>query len=308
VSARQPSWADLEIFLATAKGGTLAAAADHLGVNPSTVQRRIGKLESDMATRLFDRGRRGYSLTATGEDLLEHALTIEAEVLAVSRKVSGRDQALEGVVRVSTVDDVASYVFPPWLGEFRRLHPRLTLVLDIASSFTDLTRRQADVAIRFGHAPVDGDVIDKRVGYSGLALYGSREYLAERGRPESLEQLHEHYIVCGAERMSALGMEQVIQRHCDPKKIAYRSGSMLGRYAAVREGLGIGYLSVFVGEQDPNLERLDLEEAFMVEPMRVLVHVDLRRNARVRAFVDFICERIRGARDLLEGVSLGERR
>jgi DNA-binding transcriptional LysR family regulator len=283
----RPPWSDLQVFLAAAREGTLAAAADALGVNASTVQRRIGKLESALTTRLFDRSQRGYSLTSVGEEMLERVLTIEQEILAIDRHVGGRDQSLEGTIRVATVDDLAIGVLSPILRNFRRKHPGVTLEVGVGSDFADLARRQADVAIRFGRKPVLGDLVVKHVSRVDVGLSGSRAYFRANGRPTCIEDLRHHAIVRGDEQMAGLPMERIIDRHADPARTAYRSDSMLARASAIRDGIGIGILGCFSGEAERGLERIDLAFPEAAADLWMVVHVDLRRNARVRAFVDF---------------------
>jgi DNA-binding transcriptional LysR family regulator len=298
--AARPSWSDLQVFLAIARGGTLAAAAGSLGVNASTAQRRIGKLESELATRLFDRTQRGYSLTAAGEELLGHVLTIEQEILAIERRIGGRDQSIEGTVRVATVDDLATRVLPAILAEFRRTHPRVTIDVEISSGFTDLVRRRADVALRLGRKPTLADLVVKHVSRVDVALYGSRAYLRARGRLECLEDLRHHAVVRGADQMHGLAMERIVDRHADPARIAYRSDSMLARASAIRDGLGVGFLGCFVGEKERTMRRVALAFPEASSNLWMVVHADLRRNARVRAFVDFVYEKLTALRPLFE--------
>jgi len=287
MGARLFEWSDLEIFLAVTRGATLARAAEMLLVDASTVQRRVGKLETALRTRLFDRSPRGYSLTAAGEELLAHAQQMEHEAIAAQRRLVARDDSLEGTVRVATVDDLAFSVLSPIVRSFREQNPRVTIQMDIRSTFADLARRQADVAIRFGGGgPADADVIEKKVSRIGVALYASRQYLKAHGRPGGLEQLAGHAIVRGDEHMSGLAMEKLIDRYADPGKIAFRSNSFLARLAAIRDGVGIGFLGCFMGEREKGVVRLPFRFPEAGGYLRMLIHVDLRRNARVRAFVE----------------------
>jgi DNA-binding transcriptional LysR family regulator len=161
MNARRLDRSDLEMFLATARGGSLAAAAGALGLDASTVHRRMGKLESAMHTRLFDRSQRGYSLTSAGEELLAHAEAMDEQVAAARRKVVARDDALTGVVRVATVDGLAIGVLAPIFGSFREAHPSVTVAVDLNPGLTDLAREPAEVAIRLVQKAPDGDVIVK---------------------------------------------------------------------------------------------------------------------------------------------------
>src|SRR5213592_3122653 len=111
-SQKPVDWADLELFLAVARGGSLAAAASTLRVDASTVHRRIASLEEALRTRLFARSPRGYALTNTGHDLLPYAMAMDEQVAGARRRLAGRDEALTGTVRVSTIHDVATILSP----------------------------------------------------------------------------------------------------------------------------------------------------------------------------------------------------
>jgi DNA-binding transcriptional LysR family regulator len=286
MSARLPRWDDLEIFLATARGGTLAAAARALGVNSSTIHRRVAALESDLNTRLFNRSQRGYELTAVGEDLLTHAASLEEQVLALSRKITGRDQTLEGLIRVSTVDDLANEVLTPIFQGFLAKHPQVRLEVTVVEIFADLARRQADVAIRFGGKPSKGDVVAKHVTKVAVGLYAGTSYLQNHDRITSVDDLARHMIVRGDQNFAAMPMEKLLDRHCKESQFVFRSGSMLTRQSAIRAGIGVGFLSRFMGDKDPSLVAMDIDTPDLSAELWLLVHADLRRNARVRAFVD----------------------
>jgi DNA-binding transcriptional LysR family regulator len=288
MNARPFDWSDLEVFLALSRGGTLPAAATSLRVDASTVQRRVGKLEAALQTQLFDRSQRGYALTAAGEELLAHVREMEQQAIAAQRKVVARDHSVEGCVRVATVDDLAVAVLPPILRGFRRRHPKVTVEMDIRSDFADLARRQADVAIRFGARLPQADVIAKQVSRVDVALYASRAYLKEHGRPTHLEDLKRHAIVRGSEQMSGFVHEKLMDRHGDPESVALSSNSFLARLAAIREGMGIGFLGCFMGEREPRLERLPFRFPEASAYLWLVMHVDLKRNARVRAFVEHV--------------------
>lgn len=287
MNAKLPRWDDLEVFLAVAREGTLARAAQKLAIDASTVQRRVGKLEASLRTRLFDRSQRGYALTSTGEELLGHVLGIEREVLSLGRRIGGRDESLDGTVRVATVDDIAIHVLSPLLREFHDRHPMVSVTVDVHADFRDLSRREADVALRFGTKPRIGDLVAKHLCRVDMGLYASGAYLRRAGRPSRLEDLGAHAIVMGNEQFARLPMEQLLERHA-PGRAAFRGNSMLVRMAAIRDGIGIGLLPCFLGEGVRALQRIDLERPELYGDLWLLVHVDLRTNARVRAFVDFI--------------------
>ncbi len=276
------------MFLALIRGRTLARAAQALAVDASTVQRRIGRLEAALGTKLFDRKQQGYALTPGGEELRAHASVIEAEVATAIRKVAGRDERLDGVVRVTTVDDLALTVLMPLIGSFRRAHPAVTVELFASSEFADLGRRQADVALRFGARPVEPDVVAKHVTRIPVALFASRDYLARRRAPRTERDLAAHEVVIGDAHMERVPMERWLSERSDPTRVAFRSRSMLLRSRAVVEGLGIGFLPEFMARGEPSLVRFPLVSPDLSTGLWLLSHVDLRTNARVRAFVDHL--------------------
>lgn len=297
------AWEELQIFLAAARAGTLSGAARLLDTSAATVLRRLRVLEASVNTNLFARSPRGYALTPAGEELLEHVQAMEAQVLAAERRLGGRDQRLSGTIRVATVDDVVQAVLGPILAGFSQRHPALCLDLLIESEYTDLARRTADVAIRAGVQPQAGDVIAKRVCTIGVALYASRDYLRRHGSRPSLETLSAHRIVRADEARSRIPMEKLLDRHVDRAATALRSNSMLARVAAVRDGVGVGMLPCFVADTERELVRLGdvLPEASAA--LWILVHPDLRRNARVRAFVDYTFAELSRQEERIGGLS-----
>lgn len=277
------SWQDLQFFLAAARGGSLAAAAHALGVSSATVHRRLAHLERVYATRLFDRSPRGYALTEAGQELHAHVERIEAEMLSAERRVGGRDRRLRGRLHVATVDDLALTVLGPVLRGFAGHHSQLEIELSIGSDHSDLSRRHADVAIRPGSRPPEGDLVARRVCGIGVALYGRRELADRTPAPASLPKGQR--VVRGDAARAGLPMERWLDRQAPCGQAALRSGSMLARLVAVREGLGVGLLPCLAADADPGLVRLSdlLPEAG--SSLWILTHADMRRNARVGAFV-----------------------
>jgi DNA-binding transcriptional LysR family regulator len=250
---------------------------------------------------LFARSRRGYSLTNAGEQLLEHVLTMEQQSIAVQRKAIAQDDSLRGCVRVATVDDLAVSVLAPIIHEFRRKHPAVAVDIDVRASFRDLTRNEADVAIRFGRKPDDDDVIAKHVARTDAALYASPAYLDRHGRPTCLDALFDHQIVCCYAHAADLHIQKVVECHADPAKVALRSNSFLVRRAAIRDGMGIGWLGCWMADQDDQLERLDFRFPESTTQLWLLIHKELRQSARVRAFVDHTYAALVAQRHLFEG-------
>lgn len=287
MAEKQVPWDQLQVFLAAARAGTLSAAARGLDTSPATVLRRLRVLERNLKVELFVRNPRGYSLTRAGTELLAHVQAMESEVLAAERQVAGRDQKLSGTIRVATLDDLVQTVLGPVFAGFVQRHPSVELDLVIDSELTNLTRRSADVAIRAGGQPASPDVIARRVCEIGVALYASREYLRRHPHRPALERLAGHRIVRADGPRARLPMEKLIERHSDGTFLALRSNSMLARCAAVRDGMGVGFLPCFVADAERDLVRLGEVVPAASATLWILVHADMRRNARVRAFVEY---------------------
>jgi len=294
---RLENWDDLRYFLAVARTGGLSTAARELGVNQSTVFRRVGQLEDSINARLFDRQARGYALTSVGEDMLLAASRVEEDVLALDRAVQGADQEVRGLVRITTVDEVLERI-APHIQRFCDEFPGIDLEVSTEQRIAILARREADVAIRPSKQPTEPDVVGRRLVALSSAAYASKDYLARRKRPRQLADLAAHRLIgfhkgrVGGRWLETLG---------DDVRVVYRANTMLGQAVAARAGLGVAVLPCFVGDPDPKLEYLFAVPAPETYHLWLLLHSDLRQTARVRAFVDFMSEAILSDRRLFEG-------
>lgn len=293
------SWDDMRFFLAVARTGGLSAAAKQIGVEPSTVHRRVGLLEEALDTRLFDRHPRGYTLTEAGAELVGSAERVEAELFACQRRMLGRDRSLSGRVRLATAEDVASFLLQPVLVEFHQEHPRIELDVRVGNQALSLSRREADIAVRVGGPQKDPNVVAKRVCGVGVALYASRGYLSERGRPRRMSDVGRHAILTADESMPAL--RQAMTGLAPDAVEVYRSNSVAHLAFAAASGLGITALPCFAAEAFPELVRLFRKPISIPASFWVLVHHEVRRAARVRALAEHLRGALTGRRAHLEG-------
>ena len=141
-------WTDLRYFAAVSRTGGLARAARELGVNHSTVFRRINALETDLGVRLFERAGGRYVLTTAGEEMMATAASVEEQITALDRRISGRDYRLSGTIRVTTTDTIGLWFVQPYLFQFHQHYPGIQVELIISSEFFSLSKREADIAIR----------------------------------------------------------------------------------------------------------------------------------------------------------------
>lgn len=237
-------WDDVRFFLAVAQTGRIARAARSLGVDQTTVTRRIASLEKRLRTELFSRSAAGWSLTAGGKRVSEAAKRMEEAAEEVSSQRSD-----EGVVRIATSETIAEYFVPSALKAVREKHPGVRAVVNTGFTRVDLLRGEADLAIRLVQ-PTDPRLVSRRVARRSFRLYASADYLAQRGEPT--EDLSGHSIVTYDEAMRAGGTPF---RHLTTKNVehAFEANSARVLVAAAVAGLGITQLPDYVGDATPTL-------------------------------------------------------
>jgi DNA-binding transcriptional LysR family regulator len=286
--------ADLQTLLAIAREGTLAGAARRLRVNHSTVFRRLGAIEARLETRLFERQGGSYMTTAAGEDLLRTAERVEAEVEALERRLSGQDLRLTGSLRLTAPDDLAEVVVMPLLAEFRRGYPDITVELAVDNRMLNLTRREADIALRPTRRPPE-TLAGRRVGALASAVYG----MAAADTAAAKEPAQRW--IAWEEGAGPPQVTRWLADRVDRHVIGYRSNSLLNQASAVRAGLGLAVLPCFLGDSDRRLKRIDGPLPELETELWLLTHPDLQRTARIRVLLDLLYDQLRAQRLLFEG-------
>jgi DNA-binding transcriptional LysR family regulator len=289
------SWDDLRTALSLAERGSVRGAARALGVSHSTVLRRIAALESVTSVRLFERKPEGYELTPAGQDVFDTARAVEDLVVALERRVEGRDLRLSGPIRVTLPDPFLPFLLPVFR-EFGRAHPEIEVTLAVGVGYADLAHREADVAIRTTSEPPP-DLVGRRVAEAGVAIYGSKRYLSRRSTRD-LEALD----WIGWEEGSAMAFAQWM-RKCVPRaRVALRVTTSWVISEAIDADLGVALLPCATGSVKKGWQQVrQLKEASA--PLWILTHKDLRTTARVRALRDFLADAIGRQRGLIEGRS-----
>ena len=293
-------WNDIRFFLSVANNGTLAGAAKELGVNHSTVFRRINEFEKKLGVRLFERLPTGYVVTVAGEETRQHALKMEGEASALERKLSGKDFKLSGTIRVTTPDALGLHFLMPHLHGFYEQYPDIHTDLIISRQYYDLSRRQADVSIRVGGTPPD-HLIGRKLGSIAWGVYGSKSYLAQHGRPTCDADLLDHKFIMGDSSFARHPNTQWAKQFTDQESAVFTSNNIVGLYSAAAHGFGLAVLPCYLGDIDRALEYvLDPGPALDTE-LWLLTHPDLRQTARIKAFADFIVESFRNESAALTG-------
>lgn len=279
-------WDDYRHFLAIEQAGSVLGAAKQLGVNHTTVLRRIASLERRLGVRLFERLRTGYTPTPAGEELRNVILGVRQVLLDVEYRLSGKDLQLSGVVRIATTDTLSHGLLLPHLRAFRQLHPHIQLQIIGSNQIVSLTRREADIAIRATNQPPD-NMLGRKIGLARSAIYGALSYLDERGHDLASDR---HDWIGLDETLAHLPEYRWLERRIPSERIVLRLNNLLHKIAVVKAGHGIAPLLCFLAEREPDLIRLTEPEPLFDTDIWLLSHPDLRRVARVRAFMEFITQ------------------
>jgi DNA-binding transcriptional LysR family regulator len=292
-------WDNVRYFLAVARGGSVRAAAECLGVNHSTVLRRIAQLEERLGALMFEKLPSGYRLTAAGEEVVELAIQMEASSHQLETRVFGRDQSARGLLRVTLPPFLATHLLMPDLADFARLHPDIEMEILSTGEVANLTNREADVAIRI--------VADRKTlplnlhGLKGPELfsgvYMSRDRLAawRAGAPDPIR-----WIVIGNHGLPAWAREGEVHTTGVP----FRTPDAETQIVAVRQGIGMTKLPCFVGDTDALLVRVPGTDLPMHGTLWLLTQGEARKTKRVRLFTEFVSRRLAAYAPLLAGLSI----
>ncbi|WP_457090983.1 LysR family transcriptional regulator [Microvirga sp. P5_D2] len=293
------AWDDFRLIKAIADVRSLPAAAALLGINHSTVFRRLGQIEEALGAKIFERHRSGYTLTTPGEEMVALAQRVDEDITAFTRKMAGREIAPAGELRVTTNDSLLVHLLTPLFSKFREQCRNVRLDVVLANQELNLSKRDADVAIRATDNPPE-NLVGRRAATIAWALYGRAEDFPQ---PDGIseESLFEREWVSLGDNLAALKAVKFVQEHVPPERIGYRVNTVLGLAEAVEQGLGIGHLPCFIGDVRPGLVRLGAIKPDFAASLWFLTHPDLRQSPRVRVFLDFLAEEIGSQRKLLEG-------
>lgn len=290
-------WNDVQVFLAISRGGSLAAAARTMKVNHSTVFRRLNAFEDALGVRLFERLPSGYALTPEGESIRAEAEAVEGNVIALERKIAGRDFALRGDIRITTPHGLAIGFIAQYLPDFIARYPGIRIEIAASDSDFDLNRREADIALRATTQPPE-HLVGRQVASLCWWVYGGMTYIERMGRPTGMDELAQHRLIGADSAFQRLPVFAWLQKNVPDDAIVARAGDLDTMAALAREGVGLALLP-----SDQHLP--DLQRLFPVEPrftgqLWLLTHPDLRHVARIKAFMEFLTERLKNDPRLTE--------
>ncbi len=293
---QQINWDDLHYVLVVARTGSLSASARILKVNRTTVLRRINAFEERLNYQLFERSRSGYMITAEAEQLLSSARGIEQSILDLERQIAGHELQLEGELRVTTTDSILPVIIPH-LDTFHRLHPLLHVELAVTNNRLNLTRREADVAVRPTVNPPD-NLWGKKIAELAFAVYATSSFI----KKNSGKSLVEHDWLGVDEPLSTSQPGRWLRSEIPKEKFFLRADSFIALKMAAEQGLGLALMPCHVGDDSRKLKRLGSPIPELNVGLWILTHADLIRAPRIRTFIDHITTSMHNQCDTLLGI------
>ena len=292
-------WDDVRYFLATARGGSVRAAAKRLGVNHATVLRRIAQLEEHLGAQMFEKRPSGYRLTAAGEEVLAFAEQMEASSHQLETRVFGRDQSVRGLLRVTLPPFLATHLLMPDLADFARVHPDIEMEIVSTGEVMNLTNREADVAIRIVSdretLPLNLHGLKGPELFAGVYMSCDRLAAWRAGASDPIRP-----IVIGGQVVPDWADEGEVHATWVP----FRTPDADAQIAAARQGIGMTKLPCFVGDADRLLARVPGIDLKTQATLWLLTQGETRKTKRVRLFTEFVSRRLAAYAPLLAGLSI----
>ena len=300
---QNPDWDIFRYVIAVADSGSAVAAAERLGVNASTVLRRIAKFETENGVRLFEKRQSGYRPTTECAAVVEEARKIERNVTAIKRDLLGRDLRLEGRLAVTTTDSLLVSLLAPLIEAFTARHPQIRLDVSVTNSRLNLTKQDADIAIRASKMPPD-TLVGQRVSGLVFAVYAPALFVEGASDKQRAQLLRNARWVGIGQALSASPVGEWLSRTVAPERIAMTADTFVAVRDCALSGIGIAALPCCLGDTSNGLVRVTGPISEMDTSLWVLTHSDIRGAARVKAFNEFMTRELRAKSDLLEGAGV----
>ncbi len=292
-------WDDLKSFLGVARSGRLTAAAARLGLDHSTLSRRLAALEHALKARLFDRSPAGYTLTEQGRRLLPIAEEMERLSIGVGEAVGGSAASVAGVVRIGSPEGFGSYFLAPRIARLKERFPELTVQLVAASAVFSLSKREADVVIAVSRPPAGRLTASRLIDYD-LALYAAPAYLEAHPPIGSPDDLKQHLFVSYIGELLHFPELDFLQHVAPGGATSLESSNLVAQLKATLAGAGLCVLPAFLAGEETGLVRVLPEGDRLTRSLWLFVHQDLAGLARIRAVLRFVREEVERARAVFQ--------
>jgi DNA-binding transcriptional LysR family regulator len=280
-------WRLICCFLAALEHGSLLGAARALKSRQPTMGRHLAELESQLGVVLFERTGRGLKPTATALQLADSARAMETSALQLTRRLSGAQTSVSGTVRISASQPVACLLLPQVLTQMRQDLPEIQIELVASNAVSNLLRREADIAVRMLR-PTQATLVAKKIGELEMGIFGHRDYLARRGTPRRAEDLFAHELIGNDTDDTITRAARALGHELGKESFSLRSDDLMVQWHAVRSGFGLGFLSLYQAQTEPELQRVLPALKIAPLPMWLAVHREIRTSQRIRAVYDYL--------------------
>lgn len=283
---------DIQVFLAVAHSGSLVTASRKLGINHSTAFRWLKRLEDQLGHKLFDRSNNHYVLSETGHAVLPIAENIANEVTSLSMMADSLDNHLVGEVKLTSVDALALGYLPSVIQRFYQQYPGITINLSSDNNFVNLSKREADIAIRPTHSPAE-NMVGRKAASMVFGLYASPSYIDRYGLPD-MEQKGSGHLLCDYDNsLSHLYAAQWVRENMSQADVVIKLSSTMSLTEFAKSGMGVAAIPCFLADNDPGLTKLVTFDDKVASDIWMLTHPDLRHSPKIRAVLDFMFDEIR---------------
>jgi DNA-binding transcriptional LysR family regulator len=297
------NWDDLRYFLEVARTQRASGAAKRLGVDHTTVARRVRELEAALGTVLFDKSRsEGFVLTVDGQRLLAYADAVETTVQSASEQFTGGARSLSGHVRVGSTEGFGCFFLSPQLARFTRKHQGISIDLLPVPHFVSLSKREADLAIML-ERPERGQYVHTKLCDYRLKLYGTRDYLERHPPVGKIADLRDHAFINYVADLAFSDELLYLDRTIPSATANLCSTSVIAQYHAVLQGTALAILPCFMAEPNPLLASILPDEVTVTRHFWLCCREDLRRLRRITSLWDYLRAAADGNRRLLMGES-----
>ncbi|KLN61719.1 hypothetical protein WH96_05215 [Kiloniella spongiae] len=295
------NWDDLRIFLAVARCGSITAGAIQLGLDQSTVSRKLQSFEERLGLNLFIGNAKRNTLSPSGQRIFEGAARLEKEVEDINQNIAGLNEEQGGTIHIVTTNILSNHLLMSVTSEFLHKYPDINLRIrtqdidekHLSSNNSHHNPLPGDLALYATNTPNE-DLFGRKLATATFASYASRDYL------DSLKGDHDKIVWLNWDDGTATPTWPRLAPEIPDHMCRLRSDSVANLLDAVRLGIGATILPCFIGEQDPNLVRLTPGQTVSQRDIWLLMHKDLRRVPRIRTFVDFFVQRIKERRGIIE--------
>ena len=298
----QFDWDNLRVFLGVARARSALEASHTLGVDQSTISRRMKRLEADIGSKLFDRTSQGHRLTSAGHRLLEHVEKLESTLTAVESDVFGDNMALTGEIRLGATEAFGSYFLAPHLAHFCTRHPSITVDLLPMPRSVNLSKREADASVTVDRPTTDSFVTSKLTPYR-LLPYATADYLRQQGPIRDVSDLASLRWIDYVDDLLFTDQQVSLRKWLPSARSFLRSTSVIAQFQAARSGLGIALLPCFLGCREPGLVPVLPDVVDVTRDFWLVAPAERRELARIKALWDYLRRVTELNQDFLMGQS-----